>query len=153
MTDFNISARQILLACLLLLGLATLANAAQTSVVYQPKDGPGHGKHIVFLSGDEEYRSEEVLPMLAKILSQRHGFKCTVLFALDPDGTINPDNQKSLPDAEALDSADVIITSLRFRAWPDEQMKHFADAYRRGVPVIGLRTPTHAFKFDGGTYK
>jgi len=44
------------------------------------------GKHVVLLSGDEEYRSEEALPMLAKILSQRHGFHCTVLFALDPDG-------------------------------------------------------------------
>ena len=77
--------------------------AGQQSVTYQPKDGPGKGKHIVFLSGDEEYRSEEGLPMLAKLLSQRHGFKCTVLFALDPDGTINPDNQDSLSDAEALD--------------------------------------------------
>src|SRR2546429_4331475 len=93
--------------------------SAQTSVVYQPKEGPGRGKHIVFLSGDEEYRSEEGLPMLAKILSQRHGFKCTVLFALDPDGAINPDNQKSLPDAEALDSADAIVMLLRFRNWPD----------------------------------
>src|SRR5205809_1334805 len=115
--------------------LCASAPAAQTSVVYQPKDGPGHGKHIVFLSGDEEYRSEEGLPMLAKILSQRHGFKCTVLFALDADGTINPDNQQSLPDAEALDSADAVVMLLRFRNWPVADMKHFVDAYPRGVPI------------------
>jgi len=127
------------------------AEAGPYSIVYEPKGTP-NGKHIVFLSGDEEYRSEEGLPMLAKILSQRHGFKCTVLFAIDPDGTIDPNNTKNLPGAEALDSADAIVMLLRFRAWPDDQMKHFADAVERGVPIIGLRTATHAFNFGGGTY-
>jgi hypothetical protein len=64
--------------------------AQETSVSYAARPGAGQGRHIVFLAGDEEYRSEEGLPMLAKILSQRHGFKCTVLFSVDPDGTINP---------------------------------------------------------------
>src|SRR5688500_15028067 len=136
----------------LALAVAT-ATAADTSIVYSPQPGAGGGKHVVFLTGDEEYRSEEGLPMLAKILSQRHGFKCTVLFALDPDGTINPDNNKSLPGAEALDSADAIVMLVRFRAWPDEQMKHFVDAYRRGVPIVALRTSTHAFQFKEGSYK
>ena len=72
--------------------------------------------------------------MLAKILSQRHGFKCTVLFALDPDGTINPDNNTSVPGIEALDSADGIVMQLRFRQWPDAAMKHFADAVARQHP-------------------
>ncbi len=128
------------------------AAAAQSSLVFTSPAGiKAQGKHVVLLSGDEEYRSEEALPMLAKILSQRHGFKCTVLFALDPDGTINPDNVASLPGAEALDTADLIIMSLRFRAWPDAAMKHFVDAYRRGVPIIGLRTSTHAFNFPLGS--
>jgi len=74
------------------------------SVSYAAKNGPGKGRHVVFLSGDEEYRSEEGLPMLAKILSQRHGFKSTVLFSLDPDGTINPKNGKSISDPPALDT-------------------------------------------------
>src|SRR4051794_31377840 len=120
MTETKKSGRVVLLIALLLLGLILPAKAAQTSVVYPPREGTAKGKHIVFLSGDEEYRSEEGLPMLAKILSQRHGFKCTVLFALDADGTINPDNQKSLPDAQALDSADAIVMLLRFRNWPDD---------------------------------
>lgn len=132
---------------------AFAAAAEPAYVVYPPGAGAGNGKHIVFLTGDEEYRSEEGLPMLAKILSQRHGFKATVLFAVDPDGTINPDNQKSLPNAEALDSADAIVMLLRFRAWPDEQMKHFVDAYKRGVPIIALRTSTHAFAAKEGGYQ
>src|SRR5690349_5380141 len=88
------------------------AAAFAAGISYEPKPGPGAGKHIVFLTGDEEYRSEEALPMLAKILSQRHGFKCTVLFAEDPDGTINPNNNKSLAGAEVLDQADGIVMGL-----------------------------------------
>ena len=41
----------------------------------------GHGEnaefHIVLLSGDQEYRSEEALPQLARILSTSHGFRTT----------------------------------------------------------------------------
>jgi type 1 glutamine amidotransferase len=118
---------------------------AEDWISYEGKDGPGKGKHILFLSGDEEYRSEEALPMLAKILSQRHGFKCTVLFAVDKDGTINPDLSASLPGAEALDSADAIVMLLRFRHWGEDAMKHFEGAINRGVPIVALRTSTHAF--------
>jgi hypothetical protein len=123
---------------------------AEDWVTYPPKAGPGMGKHIVFLAADHEYRSEEGLPMLAKILSQRHGFKCTVLFPIDPDGTINPNNTDSLPGADALDSADIIVMLLRYRTWPDAIMKHFVDACNRPVPLIGLRTSTHAFNYPAG---
>ena len=125
---------------------AFFAQAADDHITYEGKEGPGKGKHIVLLSGDEEYRSEEGLPMLAKILSQRHGFKCTVLFSLNDKGEIDPTNQKSLSHPQALDSADAIIMLLRFRTWPDEVYKHFDDACNRGIPVIGLRTSTHAFR-------
>ena len=120
---------------------------AASSITYPAQPGVGKGRHLVLLTGDEEYRSEEGLPMLAKILSQRHGFKCTVLFPLDPDGTINPDNNRSLGEPAVLDSADGIVMALRFRQWPDEVMKHFADALARGIPIIALRTSTHAFRF------
>jgi hypothetical protein len=126
---------------------AGLSNA-KDYVVYEGKSGPGSGKHIVLLSGDEEYRSEEGLPQLAKILAERHGFKCTVLFSIDPaTHTINPNLHTNMPDAEALDSADAIVMLLRFREWPDEQMKHFVDAYLAGKPIIALRTSTHAFSY------
>src|SRR6478735_11543580 len=92
-----------------LLAVSVFAQPAPTSISYQPKTGPGSGKHVVLLAGDEEYRSEEALPMLAKILSQRHGFKCTVLFPTGPDGTINPNQADSLGKPESIDSADVIV--------------------------------------------
>ena len=111
-------------------------------------EGPGKGKHIVLLAGDEEYRSEEALPMLAGILSAHHGFKCTVLFSVK-DGVIAPNEGGSLSGPGALDSADAIIMSLRFRHWDDAAMKHFSDAFSRGVPIVALRTSTHAFNLDG----
>ncbi len=123
-----------------------IVHAAKDHMVYQGKSGPGKGKHIVFLSGDEEYRGEEGLPMMAKIMSQRHGFKCTVLFPLNDKGEIDPNNQQSLSHPQALDSADAIIMLLRFRRWGDTTNKHFNDACNRGVPIIGLRTSTHAFR-------
>ncbi len=124
---------------------AVSAVRADDSITYEGKEGPGKGKHLVFLAGDEEYRSEEGLPMLAKILSQRHGFHCTVLFSVNDEGEIDPDNQKSLSNPEALDKADAIVMLLRFRNWEPEAFKHFDAAVARGVPIIGLRTSTHAF--------
>jgi putative heme-binding domain-containing protein len=135
----------LLVAAAFVAGSFSAAAQEKTSLTFEGKEGPGKGKHVVLIAGDEEYRSEESLPMLAKILSQRHGFKCTVLFSVEPDGTINPDNGKSVSNPEALDTADAIILSLRFRNWPDEAMEKFDKAYRRGVPIIGLRTSTHAF--------
>ena len=144
---------QKLFAAISIAALSLAAVHANDWAEYEGKAGPGKGKHIVFLSGDEEYRSEEALPMLAKILSQRHGFKCTVLFSVDTNGVINPNASGSLSHPEALDSADVIIMSLRYRNWPEASMKHFVDAYQRGVPIIGLRTSTHAFNGIKGGYK
>lgn len=122
------------------------ANAEDPWVVYNAIYGPFWDKHIVLISGDEEYRSEESLPQLAKILAKRHGFKCTVLFAIDPkDGTINPNQNDNIPGLEALDSADLMVLFTRFRDLPDHQMKHIADYVESGKPIIGMRTATHAF--------
>lgn len=132
-------------AAILSCGLLTASAADDVSVVYDGFDGPGKGKHIVLVSGDEEYRSEEALPQLAKILAKHHGFKCTVLFAIDPkDGTINP-NVSNIPGLEALKDADLMIIFTRFRNLPDEQMQHIVDYLETGKPVIGIRTATHAF--------
>src|SRR6266516_5036727 len=103
-----------LAAWIMIAGLAAGIRAgAKDWVVYEGKAGPGRGKHIVFISGDEEYRSEEALPMLAKILAVRHGFKCTVLFPINPrDGTIDPVIQTNIPGMQALDSADLCVMAL-----------------------------------------
>ena len=134
-----------------ILNLSITVRAANPWVVYEGKDGPGTGKHIVLVSGDEEYRSEEALPQLGKILSQRHGFKCTVLFAIDPkDGLINPNVNDNIPGLEALKTADLMVIFTRFRNLHDEQMQHIVDYVESGRPIVGLRTATHAFNMKGG---
>jgi type 1 glutamine amidotransferase len=137
------------LLLIVLISCSLLTNAQQKQwIVYQGKEGPGKGKHIVFISGDEEYRSEEGLPMLAKILSQRHGFKCTVLFSIDPKtNKIDPDVETNIPGMQALQSADLIVMLTRFRELPDEQMKYFDEYVKSGKPIIGMRTATHAFQY------
>lgn len=116
-------------------------------VSFPLKEGPGGGRHVVLIAGDEEYRSEESMPMLARILSERQGFKTTVLFSIDEQGFIDPKAGGSLGKPETLDSADALVICIRFRHWPDETMKKFEAAINRGVPVIALRTSTHAFNF------
>lgn len=135
-----------------ILGLVSnLAAAAENPwVVFQGQKGPGQGKHIVLISGDEEYRSEEAMPQLGKILAVRHGFTCTVLFAVDPDGTINPTNVSNIPGLEALKTADLMIIFTRFRNLPDDQMQHIVEYVESGRPIIGLRTATHAFNIPPG---
>ena len=120
-------------------------------ITFRGGDGVGNGKQIVLISGDEEYRSEEALPQLAKILSGTHGFHCTVLFAIDPKtGLINPDIGNNIPGLEALKTADLMIIATRFRNLPDDQMQLIVDYIESGRPVIGMRTATHAFNIPGG---
>ena len=71
-------------------GTAALA-ADSNCVVWEGDKGPGKGKHIVFISGDHEYRGEETLPALARILARHYGFKCSFFVTTDPkEGTIKP---------------------------------------------------------------
>jgi type 1 glutamine amidotransferase len=129
------------------------ALAGDEWVIYQGGDGPGHGKNVVLISGDEEYRSEEGLPQLAKILAKHHGFTCTVLFAIGKDGTIDPNRNDNIPGLEALRKADLMIIAARFRDLPEEQMKEIDDYVQSGRPIIGMRTATHAFNFKNGKRK
>mgnify|MGYP003685517441 FL=1 len=120
----------------------------------QWKGNPEKAK-IVLISGDEEYRSEETLVQLAKILNVNHGFNCTVLFAQNPNypGIVNPNYQNNIPGLVALTDADLMIILTRFRALPDVQMRYIDDYLKSGKPVLGMRTATHAFKFDMGPIK
>jgi len=139
------------IVCGLLLLTVSPVWAANPWVVYDGFDGPGKGKHVVLISGDEEYRSEEALSQLGKILAKHHGFKCTVLFAVNPaDGTIDPVNVSNIPGLEALRTADLMIIATRFRNLPDEQMQYIVEYLNAGKPVIGMRTATHAFNIPAG---
>lgn len=115
-------------------------------LVFEGDKGPGKGKHIIFVVGDDEYRSEELMPQLAKILAVHHGFKCTVLFTINKEtGEIDPQTLDNIPGLKALKSADLMVMFLRFRELPDKQMKYIIDYTNSGKPIVALRTSTHAF--------
>lgn len=146
-----------LLALTLLLWMSGLLGGpgeadATRWVEFAGGEGPGAGKHVVLVAGDEEYRSEEALPMLARILAVRHGFRCTVLFSQDPGtGEIDPDRRDCIPGLERLREADLLVLFTRFRELPDEDMRHLVDYVESGRPLIGIRTATHAFAYPDGS--
>jgi len=133
------------------LGVLTLVACSLTTVArgnplgYEGDAGIGRGKQIVLIASDHEYRSEETLPALARILAKRHGFRCTVVFGVDENGVIKP-GESNVPGIEALDSADLMVIFTRFQNWPADQMQHFIGYLKRGGPIVGLRTATHGFK-------
>src|SRR6202162_5729942 len=86
------------------------------------------GKNIVLIAGDQEYRSEESIPALAKILETRHGFHCTVLYSINREtGEIDPSTMDNIPGLEALRKADLMILFTRYLELPDDQMKEIME--------------------------
>ncbi|WDI41590.1 family 16 glycoside hydrolase [Bremerella sp. P1] len=122
-------------------------------------EGPGKGKHIVLIAADQEYRSEQSMPMLAKILSQHHGFDCTVLFGVNAKRHVDPTmpvypkkgeedsfQEHNIPGLEHLKQADLVIFFTRLLTLPPEQTQHIVDYLDSGKPIIGLRTANHGFR-------
>lgn len=129
--------------------LQTATAASDGTIVFEAAEGKA-AAHVVLIAGDEEYRTEETMPMLGKLLSQKHGCKCTVVFSMSADGSyIDPNNQEGLQGLAALDSADLMIIGTRFRRPSKTQSSHITKYINRGRPVIGIRTATHAFTGDG----
>ena len=139
------------LASILLLLNSFCLFASDSKILHlKGKDGPGKGKTIVLVSGDEEYRTEESMPMLAKILAEKHGFTCKVLFAWDSTGKyIDPNNQSGVIGWNHLNDADLMLIGTRFRRPSEEGAKHITAFLNAGKPVIGIRTSTHAFNGNG----
>lgn len=138
-----------------LLGSPLLSGSSPQLVVYEGGNGPGRGKHIVWLAGDHEYRSEEALPALARILAKHYGFKCSVFLTTDPrTGYIEP-GSSHVSGLEALRTADLAVVFLRFQDFPDEEMRHVDEYLKRGGSIVGLRTATHAFQIKraGAPYR
>lgn len=128
-------------------------------LTYPGGEGPGKGKHLVLITADQEYRSEQSLPMLAGILSKHHGFDCTVLFGVNEEGLVDPTmpvypekgkeaefKHHNIPGLEHLEQADLLLFVTRLLTLPDEQMQQIVTYLDSGKPIIGLRTANHGFR-------
>ncbi len=104
--------------------------------------------HVVFVTGDHEYQSEITMPMIAGILEAKHGMKCTVLYAVNPETRqCDPKYEKNIEGLEAIKTADLMVLYLRWRILPDDQLRMILDYIDSGRPVVGLRTSTHSFLY------
>lgn len=108
----------------------------------QPSAAP---PHVVFVTGDDEYRSEITMPMLARILEERHGMRTTIAYARPI-----PQTKDNIEGLEALETADLMVMFTRFRALPEAQLRRILAFVESGRPLIGLRTTTHAFLYPDG---
>lgn len=133
--------------------------ASDQWLIYQGAKGPGQGKHVVLIAADQEYRSEQSMPMMAGILSRHHGFHCTVLFGVNDEGLVDPTmpvypkkgeenafKSHHIPGLEHLEKADIVIFLTRLLTLPKDQLKHIVRYLDSGKPVIGLRTANHGFR-------
>ncbi len=108
---------------------------------------------VVFVMGDEEYRSEESMPMLARILHREMGAKISLCYPLDSAGIIDPNRVDHISGLEALESADLMVLFTRFRQLPPEELRHITAYAESGRPMVGFRTSTHAFRYpDSSSY-
>lgn len=141
---------KLILSFLLFFSLTSVF-AKHHEILHLPgNDDPNKIKTIVLVAGDEEYRTEESMPMLAKILSQKHGFECKVLFPWDKNGKfINPNNQEGVKGWHHLKDADLMIIGTRFRRPSASDANHMTAFLNAGKPIIGIRTSTHAFTGSG----
>ena len=108
---------------------------------------------VVFVTGDEEYRSEESMPMLGKILERELGASVHYCFAVDSNGYINPNQLDHIKGLEKLKDADLMVMFTRFRALPSEELSYITDYVESGKPIVGFRTSTHAFLYKDDSTK
>ncbi len=119
---------------------------------------------IVFVTGDDEYHSREVMVPYAQKLKEDYGFRVIYIKDEAPGADLAPnhDPQPSvLPDADKIKEADLMVVFMRFRRWEPKSLKMFMDHFEKGKPAVGIRTTTHAFwkdrtfspRYFGGHYK
>lgn len=128
-------------------GLNSMAEESQG--LFAQLKGQDGKPHVVFVTGDEEYRSEETMPMIARILHRNHGLTVTVCFAVR-DGEVDPNRLDHIAGLEVLEDADMMVMNTRFRKLPDDQLQRITAFAESGKPMAGFRTATHAFRYGGG---
>lgn len=130
-------------------------------LTFEGAEGPGKGKHIVLITADQEYRSEQSFPMMAGILSKHHGFHTTVLFGVNDKGLVDPTmpvfpdkkapetfKPHNIPGLEHLATADLVIFKTRLLTLPEDQKQYIVKYIDSGKPFIIMRTGNHGFRGD-----
>jgi len=95
--------------------------------------------HIVFLIGEDEYKTWETLPEFAEKELKPPGHRVTIIHADTAD-------QNNFPGlVAALRDADLLFLSVRRRTPHKEQLDAVRAHLAAGKPLVGIRTASHAF--------
>lgn len=98
--------------------------------------------HVVIAMAEAEYETNRTLPDFGAAYLGKD-FRVTYCFE-------NDTNRDDIPGFDAaLESADVLVLSVRRRALPVKQMEALRKYVAAGKPVIGIRTACHAFSLHG----
>lgn len=128
---------------LTLFSLVCLTLAGQTQFISSAAAaGEKREPHVVLLISEPEYETEITLPAFAERHLAPSGLRCTMVFgdAAQPD---------TFPEIAALESADLLLLSVRRRALPTEQLQAVRQYLEAGKPLVGIRTACHAFHTRG----
>lgn len=92
--------------------------------------------HIVVLVAEREYETEKTLPAFAEKHLQE--YRTTFVFE-------SPEDRNALVGLDAIETADLLVVSVRRRTLPASQLDSIRNYVSSGRPVIGIRTASHAF--------
>jgi len=94
---------------------------------------------VVFLIGEDEYKTWETLPAFAKTELEWRGLDVAII----QEDTANKHNFPKF--TEAMEGADLLLVSVRRRALAKAQLDAVRTHLARGKSLIGIRTASHAF--------
>lgn len=119
-------------------GIAVPSDApAATDGRASERDQGREAPHVVFVIGEELYRTRTTLPRFAED-HLPDDLRRTVVRA-------RPAGGNDFPGLDALRRADLLVLSVRRRALPEEQIAEIRDYLEAGGPLVALRTSSHAF--------
>ena len=101
------------------------------------------GPKVVFLIGEEGYKTAETLPQFAREELEPRGFRSTVV-------TASQDDPNSFPGIEAINDADLVVLSVRRKALPTGQLDLLKKYLAAGKPLLAIRTSSHGFALSQG---
>jgi type 1 glutamine amidotransferase len=124
--------------CILLIGLVVFGGwniLSSRPAAGQERVHP----HVVFLIGEDEYKTETTLPPFARTELEPAGLRVAIIHASKDDPNDFPGMVQALADA------DLVLVSVRRRTPPQDQLDALRSYLDRGKPLIGIRTACHAF--------
>ena len=99
------------------------------------------GPRVVFVIGEDEYRTAETLPEFSRAELEPRGFRCS--YSIE-----DPSKKNIFPGMEALKDADLLILSTRRRTPTREAMAQIRAHLNAGKPLVAIKTASHGFQAE-----